>query len=82
MNTIGYIAMSNLNIGCLADEFGRCQKESVTPMDKWDYINLISKISDNYGNELVNMMDKYNKCNLRQITLEEAKEYYKEIDEK
>lgn len=48
-------------------------------MDKWDYINLISKYSDTYGNELINMMDKYNKCNLRQITLEEAKQYYNKL---
>lgn len=51
-------------------------------MDKWDYISLISKCSDNYGDELINMMETYNKCNLRQITLEEAKEYYDELKEK
>ena len=37
-------------------------------MDKWNYIKLISKCSDNYGNELINMMEKYNKTNLQQIT--------------
>lgn len=30
-------------------------------MDKWNYIKLVSKFSDNYGNELINMMEKYNK---------------------
>lgn len=42
-------------------------------MDKWNYIKLVSKFSDNYGNELINMMEKYNKTNLQQITYEEAK---------
>lgn len=51
-------------------------------MDKWDYISLISRFSDNYGNELINMMEKYNKCNLRQINYEESKEYYEKIKEK
>lgn len=51
-------------------------------MDKWDYISLISRFSDNYGNELINMMETYNKSNLRQITFEEAKEYYEELKEK
>lgn len=50
-------------------------------MDKWDYINFISKCSDNYGNELINMTEKYNKNNLCEITLEESKEYYKQLNE-
>ena len=50
-------------------------------MDKWHYIRLVSKASDNYGSELVNMMEKYNKNNLCEITLEESKEYYKQLNE-
>ena len=48
-------------------------------MDKWHYIRLVSKVSDAYGSELVKMMDKYEKDNLLQITLEEAKEYYEKL---
>lgn len=50
-------------------------------MDKWHYIRLVSKASDVYGSELVKMMDKYEKDNLLQITLEEAEEYYKQLNE-
>lgn len=50
-------------------------------MDKWHYIRLVSKASDAYGSELVKMMDKYEKDNLLQITLEEAEEYYKQLNE-
>ena len=46
-------------------------------MSKDDYIKLISSNSDRYGDKLVLLMDKYNKNNLRDITLEEAKEFYK-----
>ena len=80
MNTIGYIMTVNQNIGYLEDEFGRCLKESVNLMDKWNYIKLVSKFSDNYGNELINMMEKYNKTNLQQITYEEAKKYYEQLN--
>ena len=48
-------------------------------MDKWHYIRLVSKTSDAYGSELVKMMDKYEKDNLLQITLEEAEEYYEKL---
>ena len=48
-------------------------------MDKWHYIRLVSKASDVYGSELVKMMDKYEKDNLLQITLEEAEEYYEKL---
>ena len=53
----------------------------MTQMDKWHYIRLVSKASDVYGSELVKMMDKYEKDNLLQITLEEAEEYYKQLNE-
>ena len=53
----------------------------MTQMDKWHYIRLVSKASDDYGSELVKMMDKYGKDNLLQITLEEAEEYYKQLNE-
>ena len=48
-------------------------------MDKWHYLRLVSKASDAYGSELVKMMDKYEKDNLLQITLEEAEEYYEKL---
>ena len=46
-------------------------------MNKWNYIEKISAVSDRYGDKLLLLMDKYNKNNLRDITLEEAKEFYK-----
>ena len=47
-------------------------------MSKDDYIKLISSKSDRYGDKLVLLMDKYNKNNLRDITLDEAKEFWEE----
>ncbi len=45
-------------------------------MKKNDYIRLISANSNKYGDKLLELMDKYNKPNLREITLEEAKEFW------
>lgn len=45
-------------------------------MSKWNYIKKISATSDKYGDKLLLLMDKYNKSNLRDITLEEAKEFW------
>ena len=50
-------------------------------MHKDFYIILISQLSDRYGNELINMIEQYNKSNLREITYEEAKEYYEKLKE-
>ena len=49
-------------------------------MSKDDYIKLISANSDRYGDKLLLLMDKYNKNNLRDITLEEAKEFWEMLD--
>ena len=49
-------------------------------MDKWNYIEKISAVSDKYGDKLVLLMDKYNKNNLRDITLEEAKEFWEALE--
>lgn len=51
-------------------------------MDKDIYIEMISLFSDQYGNELINMMEQYNKSNLSEITCEEAKEYYEKLKER
>lgn len=51
-------------------------------MQKINYIKEISKMSDRRGNELLAMMDKYNRICLNDITVDEAKEYYKELKEK
>lgn len=51
-------------------------------LDKNDYIEMISLFSDQYGNELVNMMEQYNKPNLCEITCEEVKEYYEKLKER
>lgn len=49
-------------------------------MSKWNYIEKISVKSDKYGDKLLLLMDKYNKSNLRDITLEEAKEFWVELE--
>ena len=49
-------------------------------MSKDDYIKLISSNSDRYGDKLLLLMDKYNKLNLMEITLEEAKEFWEELE--
>ncbi len=49
-------------------------------MSKDDYIRLISSNSNRYGDKLLLLMDKYNKNNLRDITLEEAKEFWEELE--
>lgn len=51
-------------------------------MDKWYYINLISDLSDKYGDKLLALMEFYCKNNLREITLEEAKEFYEKLNKK
>ncbi len=49
-------------------------------MNKWNYIEKISAVSDRYGDKLVLLMDKYNKNNLNEITFEEAKEFWEELE--
>ena len=51
-------------------------------MLKIDYIKEISKMSDRRGNELITMMDRYNRICLDDITYKEAKEYYNELKER
>ncbi len=48
-------------------------------MNKDDYIKLISSNSNRYGDKLLLLMDKYNKSNLRDITLAEAKEFWEKL---
>lgn len=45
-------------------------------MDKWDYIDLISKIDHRYGYLLLEMMERYHRNNLQEITEQEAKDFY------
>lgn len=49
-------------------------------MDKWEYISEISRRSDEYGNLLIELMERNNKNSLREITEQEAKEFYEEIE--
>jgi len=49
-------------------------------MSKDKYIMLISARSNRYGDKLLLLMDKYNKNNLRDITLEEAKEFWQALE--
>ena len=50
-------------------------------MEKLDVFLLVNRITTEQYYELVKMMDKYDKDNLLQITLEEAEEYYKQLNE-
>lgn len=47
-------------------------------MDKWDYINDISLASDKRGNLLLELMERFNSMNLKDITEEQAKAFYGE----
>lgn len=49
-------------------------------MSKWNYIEKISVKSNRYGDKLLELMEKYNKPNLMEITLEEAKEFWEELE--
>lgn len=49
-------------------------------MSKDKYIAMISAKSSRYGDKLLELMDKYNKSNLRDITLEEAKEFWEALE--
>lgn len=51
-------------------------------MDKWDYISLISKRDSKYGYLLLELMGRYNKNNLQEITEQEAKDFYIELENK
>lgn len=51
-------------------------------MDKWFYIKLISKLSDKHGNKLLDMLNKYNKYGLKDLTYQEAKAYWEQLNKK
>lgn len=51
-------------------------------MDKWHYIEQIRTYSNNKFNPLLDLMDKCDKNNLRDITCDEAKEFYNELIER
>ena len=48
-------------------------------MGKWEYIKLLSDISDRYGDKLLLLLKRYNKNNLQEITFEEVKEFYEKL---
>lgn len=43
------------------------------------YISKISELSNRYGDKLIILMDRYNKVNLGEITLKEAKDFYEDL---
>lgn len=47
-----------------------------------DYLNLIGKKSNKFGDKLLQLMNTYNKSRLIDITYEEAKEFYEKVIEK
>lgn len=48
---------------------------------KWEYIDLISRYSDRYGNQLLALMEKFQVESLREITEDQAKEFWKILQE-
>lgn len=49
-------------------------------MNKWEYIRLISDISDRYGDKLLMMLEYYGKNNIQEITFEEVKEFCRKLN--
>ena len=47
-----------------------------------NYIEKISRLSDKHGDKLLELMDRYNANNLREITEEQSKEFYEELVDK
>lgn len=45
-------------------------------MTKDDYIKIISKASNKFGDKLLDMLNYYRKFGLRELTKEEVKTYY------
>lgn len=43
---------------------------------KWRYIELISEMSNKYGDKLLELMSYFDKYNLCDISVDEAKEFY------
>lgn len=48
-------------------------------LTKDDYIKLISRLSDRYGDKLLMLMDECDKNNLMSITFEEARNFYQKL---
>lgn len=51
----------------------------IKTMTKDDYITLISKASSKFGDKLNAMLDYYDAHGLRDLTLEQVKEYYEKF---
>ena len=45
-------------------------------MDKYEYIDILSKASNKTGNLLLELMDRYNAMNLESLTVEQVKEFF------
>ena len=46
------------------------------------YLSQICNMSNRFGNYLMELMSRYNKNRLKDITLDEAKEFYEELVKK
>lgn len=54
--------------------------EMPQPIDKWGYIQRVSKMSKTpYGEMLLDLMDQCGKHNVQEITLDEAKTFYERL---
>lgn len=47
-----------------------------------NYIEKISKLSDRHGDKLLELMDKHKVNSLREITDDQAREFYEELKNK
>lgn len=47
--------------------------------EKDNYLSMISDASNRFGDKLLQLMEVYNKHCLKDITLDEAKEYYEKF---
>lgn len=50
-------------------------------MDKWFYIMQLSELSSKNNDTLLHMLNYYNKNGLCEITYQEAKRYWKQLNE-
>lgn len=51
-------------------------------MHNMNYIEKISQLSDRHGDKLLELMDKHNVNSLREITDDQAREFYEELKNK
>lgn len=56
-------------------------KGQLVQEEKWKYIHLLSNRSGRYGDYLLKMMDYYEVSNLQEITEEQARSYWEQVEQ-